>query len=152
MAKKSILTGKGKDFLRGKRPGVSKRGLPKVGQETPPNIVLRTGETLNIPASAIYRALTKMHENFSAEVPLRGGRILGGALCDFVLWDRRLVIEYQGPFHDSAEGRLKDFYRRAVREQAHFMVAYLYERDLIHLHRRLTEIMVSPTLYAIYKR
>ena len=145
MPKKSLLTGAGKSYLRGKKTSVSKRSLMPVYKEpTPPNVMVN-GKTLNIPESAIYRALEKMHVNFSSQVELGGGQgAIGGSMIDFVLWDRRLVLEFQGFAHKTAQGKAKDFTRRVRREQAGFMVVYLFDKDLINIHRRLAQIMGSP--------
>jgi len=145
MPKKSPLTSTGKSFLRGKKASVSKRSrMPVYKEPTPPNVRVN-GHTLNIPESKIYRALEKMHVNFSSQVELGGGQgAIGGSMIDFVLWDRRLIIGFQGFAHKTAQGKAKDFVRRVRREQAGFMVAYMYDRDLINIHRRLAQIMGSP--------
>lgn len=148
MAKKSILSSTGRRFLAGARSGIQKRGLAAL--EKPPVELVRlpTGKMLNGPESQIYRALEDLNANFSAQEVMGGGTTLGGSLADFVLFDHNLILEYNGPFHDSTEGAERDFWRRVAREQAGFMVAYLYERDLVRLHRRLTEIMGAPAVAA----
>jgi very-short-patch-repair endonuclease len=144
-----MLTSRGKSILRGKKVSVTKRKPIGAYKAPVENVRLSNGKTLNIPESQIYRALEKMHENFSSQVALKGGSTLGGSLCDFVLWDRRLVLEFQGPFHNTDQGREKDFWRKLRREQAGFWVVYLKDKDLINLHRRLWEIMGAPSLASI---
>jgi very-short-patch-repair endonuclease len=143
MPKKSSLSSTGKSFLSSGF-GVRKRGLKSVYKPPPDLVRLPTGQYLNIPESKVYRALEDLKINFSAQESFGGGRTLGGSLADFVLPDYQLVIEYQGPFHSTSEGSARDFWRRVAREQAGFMVAYLYEEDLINIHRRLKEILGAP--------
>ncbi len=149
MPRKSVFTSRGKGILGGKKVSVSRRGISAIYQAPPEQVRLPTGQLLNIPESKIYRALEDLSEEFDAQVPLAGGRTLGGALCDFILPRRSLIIEFQGPFHSYAEGQERDFWRRVTREQAGFMVAYLFDHDLIHLHRRLAEILASPVIAAV---
>jgi len=136
--KKSAFTTRGRRLLSGKQPGLSRRGVLGVYKPPPEIVTVLVGgrwKTLNIPESAIYRALEDLRVNFRTQVAVAGGR--SWALCDFILDDYRINLEFQGPFHNPAD----DFWRRVAREQAGFMVEYLYDRDLIRIHRRLQEIM-----------
>ena len=138
--KTSAFSKKGTSILSRKKVSLSKRGLPGVYKPPPQNVrALLNGrwQTLNIPESIIYRALEDMKVNFRPQVPLSGGWTKGGALCDFILDDYRINLEFQGPFH-RAEA---DFWRKVAREKNRFMVVYLYDRDLINIHKRLKEIM-----------
>lgn len=139
MAKKAFISKGGQSFLSGKRASVQKRGIRgltgTVKEQFQP--VMVDGKYLNIPESKIYRALEDLKVDFRAQVPIGGGRVLGGALCDFILYDYNINLEFQGPFHEAEA----DFWRKVAREQAGFMVEYLYDTDLINIHRRLKEIM-----------
>jgi len=147
--KSSSFTKRGKSLLRRKRPSIYKRALIKPYKPPPERVRTPEGYLLNIPESQIYRALEKLKVNFSSQVKLKGGSRAGGSLLDFVLWDKRIVLEFQGFFHTTAEGKAKDFWRKVRREQAGFMVVYLYNNDLKNLHRRLTQIMGAPARASI---
>lgn len=137
MKKRSAYSKAGKSALSGQKVSITKKGVSKVYQSPPEQITLEDGTKLNIPESKIYRALEKLKVNFSSQVPLHGGRVMGGALCDFILWDYRINLEYQGPFHEAEA----DFWRKVAREKSRFIVEYLYERDLINIYKRLRQIM-----------
>lgn len=149
MAKKSVFTRGGREFMAGARASLKKRNIyGNVGQDVE-QVRLNDGSLLNIPESMCYKALESLKVNFQAQVPLGGGRALGGALCDFVLPDHGIVIEYQGPFHFTNEGQSRDFWRVLARAQAGFYTVYIYEHDLKNLRKRMLEIIGSPSLAAV---
>jgi very-short-patch-repair endonuclease len=146
MANKSVFTRSGREFLVSGKATVRKKALYKLYEQRIEQVRLNDGSILNIPESAIYRALEDLKITFDAQATLGGGRTLGGALCDFLLPMHNIIIEYQGPFHFTSEGQSRDFWRKLSREQYGYTVAYIYEKDLKRLHRRLIEIVGSPNL------
>jgi very-short-patch-repair endonuclease len=148
----NFYTRSGTSFLSGNRASVRKRGFGSVYTAPRKLAVLDTGKTLNGPESDVFWALKDLKIRFGAQEPIDGATTLGGALADFILFDYSLIIEYQGPFHGQADGVARDFWRKVVREQAGFMVAYLFERDLVRLHRRITEIIGHRAIQAVMSR
>ena len=152
MPRKSAITPAGKEFLRGGRLSVTKRGFGPPPEEIFPLVTLPTGETLNSWESEVYQALVDLNVNFDAQVRIGGSRVLGGGLVDFVLIDYNLALEIQGPFHDTVEGPERDFWRNVVRAQAGLMTVYIREDDFIDIHRALTLIMGAPMIAAVMRR
>lgn len=149
MAKKSFFTRGGREFMVGAKASLTKRSIYGSADEPVELVTLSDGSILNIPESKIYRALEALKIDFDAQVSLGGGRALGGALADFIIPDSELVIEYQGPFHFTSEGKARDFWREVTRKQHGFQVAYIEEKDLIRLRKRLVEIIGAPSLAAM---
>lgn len=147
MAKKSIFSRSGREFMASAKASLNKRSIYGATPDEPVELVkLDDGSVLNIPESKIYKALEALNVEFEAQVSLGGGRTLGGALADFIIPQAELVIEYQGPFHFSEEGKVRDFWREVARKRHGFEVAYVYEKDLLRLRKRLVEIIGASSL------
>lgn len=141
MPRKSGFTREGRQFIRGTRFDITRRGMRAGRKEQYELVVLPDGSVLNEPESRIYRALKGMKIPFAAQASLGGGATLGGAKVDFLIYNPPIALEFQGPFHDTAEGQTRDFYRRAAREQYGYRVEYIYQYDMNRLHQRLREII-----------
>lgn len=133
-------TQRGRAFLRPKRPGIRKRGLRGVEVPVVVPLMIR-GQMLTIPETIIYHALTDLHIPFEAQLPLGGGRQLGGAIVDFWLPKHHVVVEFQGVFHDSAQGRAADFVRAVNRRRllGAIDIVEIFQRDIDHIHRVLKD-------------
>jgi len=139
--RRRFLTRTGSQFLRGQRFDLTRKGYRKRSDEEIPQVVLPDGSVLNKPESIIYRALVGMKVPFQAQASLGGGNVLGGAKVDFLIYNPPIALEFQGPFHDTAEGQVRDFYRRVAREQAGYRPEYVYDSDMKRIHQRLREIL-----------
>lgn len=118
----------------------SRWGRRDVQPVTP--ITLANGAKLNIPETIIYQALSGLGVTFEAQKSIAGGRTLGGGLIDFWLPQDKIVIEYQGPFHKTDEGRVRDFWREVARKKfGAARIEYIYEADLDRIHQRLRQII-----------
>jgi len=99
---------------------------------------------LNDPESRIYNALRELQLNFSVQRGVLGGDVLGGARMDFLLFDYRIDLEYNGPFHDVTAGRAKDALRNLGITRMGYKVETVFERDLPRLKPRILEIIGRP--------
>ena len=99
---------------------------------------------LNDPESRIYNALRELQLNFSVQRGVLGGDVLGGARMDFLLFDYRIDLEYNGPFHDVTSGRAKDALRNLGIARMGYRVETVFERDLPRLKPRILEIIGRP--------
>lgn len=102
------------------------------------------GYALNQPESIIFYALQELKINFSAQVGLAGGSVLGGARADFLLPDYRMNLEYHGPQHDTTYGAARDLLRNITVKQRGYRVIQVYEADLKRIKPRLLEIVGRP--------
>lgn len=146
MAKRRGTSATGRTRLQGPRLfDVTARRPARWGrsaQEGVQPMVLANGARLNIPETIIYRALTGLGVLFEAQKSIAGGRQLGGGLIDFWLPQEKTVIEYQGPFHRSDTGVVRDFWREVARKQfGATRILYVYEADLERIHARLRELL-----------
>lgn len=119
MARNSIVVIK--PLVSGGRKGRSPAIKPI---STPPitHGVFRTGKTAKAPMPTpqqlgvqsqdemrAYMALIKAGIQFDTQINFDGGTdLMGGMRADFVLWDRMVVIEILGPWHDVPAQTLKD--------------------------------------------
>lgn len=140
MARKSPLTPAGRRRLRGPRRTLTPRGLPRVPtfKEPPPYITDRN-EILNSWESTVAWALVDLGWSFTPLALLGTARTLGGAQIDFLLEDRGVALEVDGPFHESVEGQMKDFRRTLERELRGYRVVRVKFEDLDHIHQFLLE-------------
>lgn len=131
MPRRQNLTDVGLRFLRGSRFDLGKKSFKGALPDPKVQIIsLPSGAKLNEPESMIWWALTKLNIRFEPQYPLGPGRGLGGALLDFYLPDYQLDVDYFGPFHDSYEGRVKDFWRDATRQQYGITRVRMFEHEL----------------------
>ena len=100
-------------------------------------------EGLNDPESRIYRALTDLNIQFSAQTNLLGGSVLGGARVDFLLPDFGIDLEYAGPQHSTTEGAGRDLLRNIGVQSLGYRIVTLYARDLPNLKRRILQLIGS---------
>lgn len=153
MPRSQLRTRSAQEFLRGPKIAIRKRGkgaLPGTQDRGP--YVTEEGDVLNIPASRIAWTLTDLHIAFEPEAKLGPARALGGGLVDFLIEDRKIALEYQGPFHETDEGGARDYFRRITREQAGYITVYIYEHDLYpNLHARLLELLGNPMSASIVR-
>ncbi len=124
----------------------SRPSLPPQGDQSLVTLPIGRGITLNLPESMIYRVLQDLHIRFEAQALIGTGKALGGGMVDFWLFDYHLDLDYLGPFHFSAEGAARDFWRDVTRAQFGILRVFLYEHDLPHLHRRIQEIIGAPVV------
>lgn len=145
MPRRLALSEQGRIRIRGKRVFDTRserprnlgtlRDEPRYAQVTLPN-----GDTLNIPESRIYYALVDMKYEFVPQKIIGGGRRLGGGFIDFYLPKERVAIEFQGPFHSTDLGVVKDSLRRATRMKflgAGGRVVEIFDADLDRIHEVL---------------
>lgn len=122
MPKRGALTPLGRRKLRGGKRGKGKGISPRAFFHPPkedvvPEIV--NGHQLNKPETKFWRALQQYDPGeWETQVRIYGFDRIGQP--DFLNRRRRLVIELNGPFHDTAEGKAKDFVRLETRRQAGF--------------------------------
>ncbi len=77
----------------------------------------------------VYRELTKRHIPFDFQGSFEHGRgLIGGAVADFILRDRPLIIEVQGSvWHSGLFQQHQEAWRAEVLNAAGFTVVFLYE-------------------------
>jgi len=139
-------------FLRGPRLTVRRIGR----RRRDPRIyvpIFVDGKLLTIPESRIYRALEDLKIPFVAQLIIGEGRQLGGGIADFWLPAHGVILEYQGPFHQTDEGASRDFFRKATRMEFGAIVTIpLYEADLDRLHDRILELLGMPMVNSLRGR
>lgn len=99
---------------------------------------------MNQPETKIAYALNDLKIRYRPQSSFFGGSTLGGARADFDLFDYNIVLNYDGPFHGTTEGRARD----AIVNQTYVANGKrpisLYERDLKRLKPRIMEIIGTP--------
>jgi hypothetical protein len=111
------------------------------------------GKLLTIPEAKIFKALTDLKIPFQAQKVIGRQRELGGAVADFWLPSRGIILEYQGVFHKTDEGAARDFFRAASRAQFGAIdVIPIYDTDLPRIHDRLLELLGKSSLSSMYRR
>lgn len=142
MPGRTVLVKPARKLLTTPRITIRARKIRPVTPSQLPLVALVPG--LNQPESRIYYALRELRLNFQMQVNAFGGSILGGGRADFLLPDYLIDLEYQGPFHGTAEGSARDVLRNISFEALGYRVETLYERDLFRLKPRLLEIIGRP--------
>lgn len=152
MPRKSRFTTRGRNFLQ-RSNTQRRRDYRRPSDAPPPNVVLPNGDTLNVPESAIYRALVDLDVPFQAQKLVGKPGTLGSSDIDFYLPTYRIAIEFQGRFHNTTEGQARDFWRKLNREALGLRVVYAYERDLDPSpHAWLKQVIGAPHLSAVAGR
>jgi hypothetical protein len=152
MPHKKLTTVKGRRFLRGPKLHVRKRGLKPLVPQDDTSLVFDNGHILNIPESKIFRALTELNIPFDAQVQVGPARELGSGLVDFWLPVHGVVIEFNGPFHNTDEGKARDFIRETVRYQrlpGIREIVYMGYGDLPRLKSRILELIGQSAIYGV---
>lgn len=138
-----------RSLVGGPRANVRRRGLRPERRPEPETITV-DGHFLNVPETAIYRALVDLNIPFEPQVSIGGGRELGGGIADFYLPLHKVIIEYQGPFHNTTAGRARDFFREATRKSfGALAIIPIYEGDLPNIRTRLLDLIGAPMSYAV---
>lgn len=132
--------------------------MPKIGEDIrelraiPHSLVKGS-----LPERIVYLWLIMAHfvpgADFDFQSSSQGGRLeLGGIVADFLFQSKKLVIQVQGPTHDSYLRIRKDEEQRQILEAMGYQVIYL-DDDLIYDEARFEEEMrgifnMSPTFGA----
>ncbi len=118
----------------GKAPTISVRAKkfePYVSADQRAVVVPLPG--LNQPETMIYYALQELRINFTSQASMMGGNVLGGARADFLLPDYRVVINFNGPFHETSSGKGRDLLVDITYQAAGYRVEVLTDDDLSDL-------------------
>lgn len=99
---------------------------------------------LNGPESEVFAALVELKVNFSAQASYYGGDQLGGARADFVLYDVRKVILYDGPFHATTYGLARDLLTDITYRSNGFEPVHMHVEDLANLKPYLLSVIGRP--------
>lgn len=126
-----------------KTPKVQVRSI-KIGTRSLAAPVLPNLPGMNGPESTVARALDDLKIRYIPQQNFLGGSILGGARSDFTLPDYHIVLLYNGPFHDTLEGRGRDL----LVNQSYIAQGYkpvpIIDKDLPRIKPRLLEIIGRP--------
>ena len=125
-------------FLVAPKISVKKRGLPKAKVE------IQKIEGLNEPETLVYKALTELKIVFETQVNKYGGATLGGAKLDFFLPDYNVDLEYNGPFHTTSAGKVRDLLRQITLIRDGIKLVTLDQFDLLRLKPAILEKIGVP--------
>jgi hypothetical protein len=99
---------------------------------------------LNGPESEVYNALVELRVNFSAQASFLGGSVTGGARADFLLYDVRKVLLFDGPFHLTTYGLSRDILTDITYRSSGFEPVHMHTSDLANLKPYLLGVMGRP--------
>lgn len=99
---------------------------------------------LNGPESEVYWAATELKYNFRAQASYYGGSVLGGARADFVFYDQRKVLLYDGPFHLTTYGLGRDTLTDITYRANGFEPVHMHESDLANVKQYLLDNIGQP--------
>lgn len=99
---------------------------------------------LNQSETRVAQALQTLRVRFTVQQNFMGGGILGGARADFVLPDYRIVLNHDGPFHQTSAGKSRDLLVNASYAASGYRVVATTEADLPRLTERLRELIGVP--------
>jgi len=99
---------------------------------------------MNQPETRIDYALNDLKVRHTAQLGFYGNTILGGARADFDLPDYGIVMNFQGVFHGTTEGRARDVIVNLSYTTSGRRLVFIYERDLKRLKPRILEIIGRP--------
>ena len=99
---------------------------------------------LNGPESIVYWAATELKYNFRAQASYFGGSVLGGARADFVFYDQRKVLLYDGPFHLTTYGLGRDLLTDMTYRANGFEPVHMHENDLPNVKQYLLDNIGQP--------
>lgn len=129
----------------GSRPRLSIRARKVRTRYAPgerPAVALVPG--LNRPESEVYWAATELKYNFRAQASYFGGDVLGGARADFVFYDQRKVLLYDGPFHLTNYGLGRDLLTDMTYRANGFEPVHMHESDLVNVKQYLLDNIGTP--------
>lgn len=142
MPLRSMLTKRGRSFLRKSTISLRPRPLQAKAPPTPPPFELAYMSSWELK---LYYALKKRAITFSTQVSYEGGRgVLGGMAVDFVLPDYGMVIRVMGPWHTFPHARSRDEMQRVYLSGRGFNVVDLWEADLDNLDEVLSRTLGVP--------
>ncbi len=127
-------------FVTPPKISLKKRGLPKAKLE------VKLIEGLNEPETLVYNALQELKINFRVQQSKYGGATLGGAKLDFFLPDYSVDLEYNGPFHSTAEGKARDLLRQVTLARDGIRLVTLDVLDLPRLKPAILSKIGTPVV------
>lgn len=115
---------KGDVEVRGTR--ITKHGL------SPEEQLMRYAPEGTKPERMLFGWLKMRGLSFGFQQPLMGGRLPGGAVVDFIIYDNLppLVIRVQSYWHESASAQWMDSVQRDALENLGYQVEDIWEKDL----------------------
>lgn len=99
---------------------------------------------LNGPESEVYWAATELKYNFAAQANYFGGSQLGGARADFVFFDQRKVLLYDGPYHLTTYGLARDILTDITYRSNGYEPIHMHEEDLANVKQYLLRVVGDP--------
>ena len=99
---------------------------------------------LNGPESEIYWAATELKYNFAAQANYFGGSQLGGARADFVFFDQRKVLLFDGPFHLTTYGLGRDLLTDITYRSNGYEPVHMHTEDLVNVKKYLLDNIGQP--------
>ena len=99
---------------------------------------------LNGPESEVYWAATELKYNFRAQASYFGGSVLGGARADFVFYDQRKVLLFDGPFHLTTYGLGRDLLTDMTYRANGYEPVHMHTDDLANVKKYLLDNIGQP--------
>lgn len=89
------------------------------------------------PERLVFGWLKRHHFMFEYQTPLMGGRVPGGAIVDFIIYDKSppIVIRVQSYWHEAAVVRWNDQIQRDGLEALGYVVEDVWEREINTVER-----------------
>lgn len=127
------------------RSGSAKRRVGPKGRARQPQPldvpIIVGGQKLNRWEARVWKALLRRNEDWQAQAQIGGRNILGSAKPDFLSERRKIVIEVDGPFHNTIEGRAREFFREADRKNAGYDTLHIEQQDLAQIDSSLRRLL-----------
>lgn len=99
------------------------------------------GRLMNKPETLVTLTLNELRIKNIPQFSFLGGDYLGGGRMDWLLPEYKIDLEYDGPFHQTSGGRVRDELRNIGVYKMGLRVVKIYEHDLYRLKPRLLEIV-----------
>lgn len=100
---------------------------------------------MNKPETLITLTLNQMKIENVPQFAIGGGDIMGGGRADWILPQYFIDLEYNGPFHGTAEGKARDVLRNIGFQRLGYRIETIGLSDLPRLKQKLLEITGRPT-------